>query len=90
MTPLEINLCLHYGTSGTDHDWIHSGAPIVDEVMCRLCDEGLLMRQGATVGGPKFSRGPKLTAYIAMLIRTPLPVAGYFDPRDQAAGAIAT
>ena len=79
MSPLKINLCLHYAISLGDDPWLGSGAPIVESTMRDLHDAGLLMRTGQD--SPRYRATPLLLAYVAMLEATPLPASAFVDPR---------
>ncbi|MDZ4345942.1 MAG: hypothetical protein U1E51_26310 [Candidatus Binatia bacterium] len=85
MSPLEIEICLHYHSSVNDMPWVvSSGAPIVDGEMALMVENGLLTSHPDDEK-QKFHPTDKLHVFVAMLEETPLPVARLIDPRNGAA-----
>ncbi len=87
MTPLELQICLHYHTHVEEMQWIFSGAPITEQTMDDLVHLDLLKRnpkykQGK--GAVQFLPTEKLHAYVEILCETPLPIQKWIDPRKDA------
>ncbi len=80
MSPLKLNLCLHYYSSPEDDEWLTSGAPCVDDTYLDLERDGLIKRTG-NPDGPHWTRTEKLDAFCWMLEQTPLPENPWCDPR---------
>ncbi len=80
MTPLEISIVLHYHTTVTDMPWVLSDAPVRDQVVNGLIENGLIERAGP---GDKTIYVPteKCRQFALMLCRTPLPQVAWIDPR---------
>jgi hypothetical protein len=80
MSPLEIEICLHYHSRVDDHPWLSSGAPIVPQVFGGMMENGLLVKCSANPNRCYEPTG-KLHAYAHMLCDTPLPERAWVDKR---------
>lgn len=80
MTPLDLEILLHYHSRVTDIPWLSSGARIVPEVMDRLLLAGYLTRHPGEQ--PLYRPTALLHAFVTMLCATPAPKAAFVDPRN--------
>lgn len=90
MTPLKLELCIHYACRMNDHPWLASGAPIVGETFNDLVKDGLLCDTAfkQSPDQPAYVGTDKNKAFVEMLTQTPLPVAKWIDPRTQQTTAL--
>lgn len=82
MTPLEIDLCLHYHTRCDDSPWLDLNAPIKKAVMSDLINAGLLV-ENIDSSKRRYDPTEKLQAFVHMLCATPLPEHRWVDPRTK-------
>lgn len=73
-TPLHIELMLHFSTSDAP---FHQPSPVAEDYTSDLIDKGLVQKTAYGHGVTSAGR-----AFIDLLCSTPLPVSGFFDPRD--------
>lgn len=77
MTPLHIELVLHYHAIPEQHP--RHNAPAVIKYTRDLLAVGLIEEHSSASGYTTTLRGE---AYIRMLLNTPLPEVRYVDPRE--------
>lgn len=88
MTPLELEIILHYHSSPTDLPWCvdDDPAPCRDDTMNGLVGAGLLVRERPQNAPGRDNRQfyptDKLHAFVEMLCSTPLPQQEWVDPRN--------
>lgn len=87
MTPLEIEILMHYGTRMDDYRGGDHSAPAVKEAISRFMEEGLLTHQGFTV--ERFDDGTlkaryavteRCRFYLEELCKVPLPIQKWVMP----------
>lgn len=86
MTPLHLDICLHYYSRANQYRDGDFSAPAVRDALGYLCCEGLLMPDPpghhSSVRPNKYARTERLAAFVSLLLKTPLPVRKWADPRS--------
>jgi hypothetical protein len=89
ISPVELVLLLHYSYMQNDHPEIVKNSKSATSSVSRLKDRGLLMdaeqprNAVPVVGHPaQYQVTDKGTAYLNMVLCTPMPVQSWTDPRE--------
>lgn len=80
MTPLKLEIALHYHCHSNDYRDGNFDAPAVREALAEFDAEGLLKPGTPT----RYKPTARLHAFVELLCLTPLPVQAWIDPKQGA------
>lgn len=90
MTPLEIEILMHYGCKGGDYRNGDHSAPAVREAIGRFLDDGLLTHEGFVpeyirpgVLAARYSVTTRCRVYLEAVCEVPLPIQKWIMPEQK-------
>lgn len=82
MTPLEIEIALHYYARANDYRDGDLSAPAVRAAMDKFSAEGLIESTTDPDARAAYRRTPRLECYVHALCKTPLPIQQWVMPEQ--------
>lgn len=84
MSPLEIEIALHYHCSAKDYRNGDLSAPAIKDALDMFCAQELLRKCQPSANWPRsYEPTAKLHAYVRMLESVPFPVQAFVHPENQ-------